>query len=152
MAMGMRARDEAERAISCDQAFQNSTGSLRGTRGSTRNLGWLSTHAEKDYIKDLLSRAEYVVWSYDTPIGFVSMDDGEVQRFYVDEHHTMTTSQHQAVLRSAWGEYETIGERRPVRRRRAASSAGVPSGDAMRFDAQDDLMDEVRNYAHPAHP
>ena len=155
MAMGMRARDTAERAIRCNQAFQNSTGSLRGTRGATRDLGWLRSHAERDYIKDLLSRATYVVWSYDTPIGFVSEDDGEVQRFYVDEHHTVTTSHHQGVLRMAWGEYKTIGERRPARRRparRRPALGSTPPGDAMRFNAQDDLMDEVRGYAHPAHP
>jgi hypothetical protein len=127
-------------------------------------MGWLSSHPEGAYIRDLLGRAEYVVWSYNTPIGFVSLGDGEVQRFYVDEHHTPTTSQHQSVLKAAWGEYETIGERRPVRRavvgrpqtasiqelgsRRLGPSL---SRDQMDWSAQDDLMDEVSSYTR-AHP
>lgn len=165
MAMGQRARDEAERAFRCHSRFTNSTGSLTATKGSARELGWLRNHPQADYIRDLLSRAEYVVWSYDTPIGFVSLDDGEVQRFYVDVQHTVTTSHHQGILRVAWGEYETIGERPGRRRansRRACGSRPEPmigqnfrtSGDSYSPDyaAQDDLMDEVRGYAHPAHP
>jgi hypothetical protein len=119
MAMGGRSRGEAERAISGCHSFSNSTGSLRGTRGSTRDLGWLEQHKDKILLKELLGRASYVVWSYDTPIGFVVEDEvGNITRYYVDEQHTMTTSHHQGILRVAWGEYETIGERRPARRPR----------------------------------
>lgn len=173
MGMGQRARDEAERAFRCHSRFKNSTGSLTATKGGARDLGWLRNHPQADYIRDLLSRAEYVVWSYDTPIGFVSLDDGEVQRFYVDVQHTVTTSAHQNILRAAWGEYETIGERPERRRTRRPRPNPVArtSGDSYRPDyaAQDDLMDEVRSslapreqgfmsqrergaYSHPAHP
>lgn len=111
MAMGRRTRDEAERAIASFRPFTNSTGSMRGTRGSTRDLGWLSSHREHVRIKELLSRADYVVWSYDTPIGFVTEDeDGNITKFYVDENHSPTTSQHQGILRCGFGDFEAIGE------------------------------------------
>lgn len=121
MAMGRRTRDEAERAIASCRPFQNSTGSMRGTRGSTRHLGWLEQHTEKARIKELLGRATYVVWSYDTPIGCVTEDEeGNIAKVYFDEFHTQTTSNHQGILRVAFSDFETIGERRPARRRAAA--------------------------------
>lgn len=119
MAMSGKGQREAANAISACRPFQNSTGSLRGTRGSTRDLGWLSSHADAHRIRELLSRATYVVWSYNTPISWVSeTEDGDRQAYYVDEHHSVTTNQHQSVARMGLGEYETIGERRPVRRPR----------------------------------
>jgi hypothetical protein len=111
MAMGRRGRDAAERAIACSRPFTNSTGSLTGSRGSTRDLGHLNSHRDRDRIKELLGRATYVVWSYATPIGFeVENDEGTITRYYVDEPHSATTSNHQAILRVSWGEFEVIGE------------------------------------------
>jgi hypothetical protein len=111
MAMGRRGRDAAERAIACSRPFTNSTGSLTGSRGSTRDLGHLSSHRDRDRIKELLGRATYVVWSYATPIGFeVENGEGTITRYYVDEPHSATTSNHQAILRVSWGEFEVIGE------------------------------------------
>ena len=111
MAMGGRGQREATSAISACRPFSNSTGSLRGTRGPTRDLGWLSSHREAQKIKELLSRATYVVWSYNTPIGFVSEDeDGERTAYYIDEPHSMTTSHHQTLVRVGFGDFETIGE------------------------------------------
>lgn len=111
MAMGRRTRDEAERAIANCRPFQNSTGSMRGTRGSTRNLGWLSSHREHAKIKELLGRATYVVWSYNTPIGCVTEDeDGNVTKVYFDESHSATTSQHQGILRVGFSDFESIGD------------------------------------------
>lgn len=111
MAMGRRGRDDAERAIANCRPFQNSTGSMRGTRGATRDLGWLSSHREHAKIKELLSRATYVVWSYDTPIGCVTEDeDGNILKVYFDESHSATTSQHQGVLRVAFSDFESIGD------------------------------------------
>lgn len=125
MAMGRRTRDEAERAIANCRPFQNSTGSMRGTRGSTRDLGWLSSHREHVKIKELLGRATYVVWSYNTPIGCVTEDDdGNVTKVYFDESHSATTSQHQGILRVGFSDFESIGEgpwtrsNRPRRARR----------------------------------
>lgn len=168
MAMGSRSRREIESAIACCRPFKNSTGSMTGTRGSTRTLGWLEQHADARRIKALLSRATYVVWSYNTPIGFVAEDEaGDIEKFYVEAQHTVTTSHHQGVLKVAWGEYETIGEERrrrsPARREPRPTRVPAPaparsftSNDAMvadySFAAQDDLMDEVRAYSHPSHP
>lgn len=118
MAMAGHTRRMAENAIASCRPFRNSTGSLKGTRGATRTLGWLESHTDARRIRELLSRAVYVVWSYGTPIGWVSEDeDGNRQAYYVDVQHSKTTSHHQDVARMGMGEYETIGERRPVRRR-----------------------------------
>jgi hypothetical protein len=119
MAMGGRGQGLARDAIACNRPFINSTGSLRGTRGSTRDLGWLEQHSDAARIRELLSRATYVVWSYDTPIGFVvETEEGNVQQYYVDESHSMTTSHHQSIVRQGFGDYETVGSRRRVRRPR----------------------------------
>lgn len=125
MAMGRRGRAEAEYAISSCRPFRNSTGSFHGSRGSTRTLGWLSSHTDARRIQELLSRAVYVVWSYDTPIAFVSEDeDGDRTAYYVDEDHSPTTSNHQSIARMGMGEYETIGtEGRRERERAARRSA-----------------------------
>lgn len=110
MAMGRRTRDEAERAIRSCRPFRNSTGSMRGTRGSTQSLGWLSSHREANLIKELLGRATYVVWSYDTPIGCVTEnEDGNITKVYFDESHTVTTSHHQGILRVAFSDFEIVG-------------------------------------------
>lgn len=117
MAMGARGQQTAKSAIAACRPFTNSTGSLRGTRGHTDQLGWLRDHREADRIRRLLATATYVVWSYDTPIGFVADDeDGDTEFYYIAERHSSTTAHHQSLLRTAWGEYESIGEdrRRPA--------------------------------------
>lgn len=136
MAMGQRNRREAENAIASCRPFRNSTGSMKGTRGSTRTLGWLEGHADARHIRELLSRAVYVVWSYETPIAFVSEDEeGNRTAYYVDETHTATTSNHQGIARMGMGEYETIGtevrrERERENRRRAARVRAMQTGQA----------------------
>lgn len=156
MAMGQRGQQEAVSAFRRQVRYASSTGNLYATPGSTRELGWLRSHPEAEYIKDLLSRAEYIVWSYRTPIGFVSLDDGEVQRFIVEVKHTATTSHHQSLLRYAWGEYTVVGSRQVhTRARRQAAPAPqrrITDGYTPDFTAQDDLMDEVRGWRSPSHP
>lgn len=160
MAMGSRGRREAENAIAACRPFRNSTGSFYGTRGSTRHLGWLGQHTEASRLRELLSRAVYIVWSYDTPIAFVSeTEDGERTAYYVDDHHSMTTSHHQGIARVGMGEYETIGKRRPARRARRQP---VPYGDGPVFrrpqhyprpvnqDALDRANATVQGYAEAA--
>lgn len=154
MAMGRKGRDEAERAIASCRVFTNSTGSFYGLPGSARKLGWLEQHADRARIKELLSRASYVVWSYDTPIGFVTEDEvGNITKFYVDEQHTTTTSHHQGILRMAWGEYETIGEG-PQRRSRPAPlpryDDGSRPGARQSSSAVDRANETVRGYAEAA--
>lgn len=131
MAMGHRGRREAEYAIASCRPFQNSTGSFYGTRGNARRLGWLENHADARLIRELLSRAVYVVWSYGTPISWVSEDeDGNRTAYYVDETHSATTSNHQGIARGGMGEYVTIGlearrERERENRRQAAERRRV---------------------------
>lgn len=126
MAMGRRGQDEARRAIASCRPFGNSTGSFRGTEGSTRSLGYLYNHPNADQIRNLLRRATYVVWSYQTPIGCVTEDEtGNITKVYFEAQHSATTSNHQTILRIAFSDFETIGERpRPVRRPRLLRSGG----------------------------
>lgn len=136
MAMGQRGQQTARDAIAACRPFTNSTGNLRGTRGNTAELGWLRDHREAARIRRLLATATYVVWSYDTPIGFIADDeDGNTEFYYVAERHSATTAQHQSLLRTAWGEYESIGEdrRRPQPRRRPADSY-TPGGHVQATD------------------
>lgn len=110
MAMGGRGQREAQAAIASCRPFSNSTGSLRGTRGSTRQLGFLegkATGRELATVKDLLSRAVYVVWSYNTPIGCTD-EDGI--NHYFDYSYSTTTSHHQTILRVGFSDFETIGQ------------------------------------------
>jgi len=147
MAMGSRGRREAENAIASCRPFRNSTGSMKGTQGSTRTLGWLENHTDARHIRELLSRAVYVVWSYGTPIAWVSeTEDGDRQAYYVDKHHSTTTSHHQGVARVGLGEYETIGERRPVRRprreRRTSPDAMVVRAEMRYRTAENEVVSE----------
>ena len=111
MALGGRGQRAAEDAIARCRPFRSSTGNLRGTRGPTTQLGWLSSHPDARKIRELLGKAVYVVWSYGTPIGFVTEDeDGDRTSWFVDESHSSTTSHHQTLCRLGLGEFETIGE------------------------------------------
>jgi hypothetical protein len=104
MAMSGRTRDRVERGLITCSRVRNSTGSLRGEPGTHRGqLGWLSGIPERHQLNELLHAAVYVVWSYDTPIGFVH-EDGT--RYVIEETHSLTTSHHLSVLRCAWREYE----------------------------------------------
>lgn len=168
MAMGARAQREAENAIACMRPFKNSTGSFYGTRGSARHLGWADSSLRGEDLsraRELIRRATYIVWSYNTPLGFVAEDEnGEVQKFYLDVHHSATTSHHQTILRVAWGDFETIGSgpataaearssRAPLETRPVSLQAAFNNTrSSVSFRDQDDLMDEVRGYVHPAHP
>lgn len=128
MAMGSKGRRAAENAIASCRPFKNSTGSLTGTQGSTHTLGWLESHADARRIRELLSRAVYVVWSYGTPIAWVTeAEDGDRQAYYVDESHSMTTSHHQTLVRQGFREYETIGDRRRPARRPRRIPVQVPA-------------------------
>jgi hypothetical protein len=110
MAMGSKGQRQAETAIRSNRPFTNSTGSFSGTRGSTRDLGWLSRHPQKLRIRELLGRATYVVWSYGTPIGCVAEDeDGDPTNYYFDESFSRTTGGHQSILRYAFSDFETVG-------------------------------------------
>lgn len=176
MAMGGKAQREITSAIANCRLFENSTGSMRGTKGSTRELGWLSGHRDAAQIKELLSRAVYVVWSYATPLGCVTEDeDGNITKVYFDVSHTTTTSHHQTLCRVGFSDFETIGDGPQVRgqrRSRSVRTEDIPEdaragytvqarqsgpathidGSRMDFTGQDDLMAEVQGYRAPHHP
>lgn len=159
MAMGGKAQREVTSAIANCRQFKNSTGSMRGTKGSTRELGWLSNHRDKALIRELLRRATYVVWSYDTPIGCVTEDDdGNVTKVYFDDSHTTTTSHHQTLCRVGFSDFETVGEGPWTRSQRRAVRAWQTSpvthidGSRMNFAGQNELINEVRGYRAPHHP
>lgn len=151
MGMGSRGRREAENAIASCRPFKNSTGSFYGTRGPTRNLGRLEQHNEARRIRELLSRAVYVVWSYNTPISFVSeTEDGERTAYYVEDHHSMTTSHHQSVTRLGMREYAVIGDESPARRpsrQRPVDQAAIDRANARTAE----YAESARREPTPAH-
>lgn len=116
MGMSGDGQSKAKRAISNHQSFKNSTGSLSGTQGSTRQLGWLSSHPARGKLLRLLARASYVVWSYNTPIGFVVPEDPEdpgalYTQYVIEESHSTTTSHHQTLCRVGFDRYDDpVGE------------------------------------------
>ncbi len=137
MAMGGTGQRKAQSAICNHQPFKNSTGSLRGTEGGTRQLGWLSSHSARDRLQRMLAQASYVVWSYDTPIGFVVPDDPEdpgasYAQYVVEESFSPTTSHHQTLCRVGFEYYldpctgETSAEVQERREARRAPRSAPP--------------------------
>lgn len=153
MAMGGRGQREAENAIACCRPFRNSTGSFYGTRGGTRDLGWLRDHPQKLRIKELLEDAVYVVWSYGTPLGCVTEDeDGNITKWYFDESHSATTSHHQTLVRVGFSDFETVGigpwsrsQGRAVRR-----TGGIRPRTFVRERPQTPSLDELSRRAEEA--
>lgn len=125
MAMGGDGQRKAKMAISNHMPFRNSTGSLSGTQGGTRQLGWLSSHPAREKLLKLLQRASYVVWSYDTPIGFVVPDDPESPdgwpyvQYVIEETYSTTTSHHQTLVRVGFDRYDDPAVEYTSERRRA---------------------------------
>lgn len=83
---------------------RNSTGSLQGTKGGTSFGGCHPSFTQaclsdegRDWPRQL-SDARYVVWSYHTPIAWLTIDD---EWIVPDIRYSMTTSQHQSLVRSA---------------------------------------------------
>jgi hypothetical protein len=175
MAMSGRGQREATKAIASCRAFTNSTRSLRGTKGPTQELGWLSGHRHAARIKRLLASAVYVVWSYQTPIGFVTEEeDGNITKWYIDESHSVSTSHHQTLVRVGFSDFETIGEgpwsgstrrrapRGPVSEQEWLDHGSLGARAEAELDRDNlppgaDERDQARvystsGYRHPAHP
>lgn len=107
MAMYGQTRDRVHSGLARCARVRNSTGSLRGEPGEHfGGLGWLAgrlSAQESRRLLGMLAEATYVVYSYDTPIGFVY--DGE--QYVIEETHSQTTSNHVGALKYAWhGDYE----------------------------------------------
>jgi hypothetical protein len=107
MAMGQEARRKAISAFDNHRKWELSTGNLRGVPGAGRDLGWLSSESNAAELKASLHEAVYVVYSYDTPIGWALEDEqtGLLERVIPAVNHSTTTNAHRAVLIEAWGSY-----------------------------------------------
>jgi hypothetical protein len=84
------------------EAFKTS-GALRGekwTRDTVTNwdLGRLTEHPvwSNAFMIDHMAGIDFVVWSYDTPIGWVRKDG---KRTVPDVRYSLTTSKHQGIVR-----------------------------------------------------
>lgn len=104
MAMGQESRRQAISAFDNHREWSLSTGSLRGTTGGKRELGWLSSESNAAELKASLREATYVVYSYDTPIGWALEDEntGLMERVIPAVNHSATTNIHRGALRDAW--------------------------------------------------
>ena len=71
--------------------FANSNGTLRGEVGPAFRTGWLPGE-----YRESARSAIYVVWSYDTPILWVTADG---QEHLPSVRYSATTSKHQGVAR-----------------------------------------------------
>jgi hypothetical protein len=107
MAMGQEARRKAISAFDNHRKWELSTGNLRGVPGAGRKLGWLSSEKNAAELEASLREAVYVVYSYDTPIGWALEDEttGLLERVIPRPYHTTTTSIHRGVLIEAWASF-----------------------------------------------
>jgi hypothetical protein len=88
--------DEAQDRIKELKQFRNQTGALRATPGGASEYGYLPT-GYHEQVRD----AEYVVYSYRTPIAWVTADG---DRIIPDVGYSPTTGQHQYIVKGAWRE------------------------------------------------
>lgn len=110
-----RSLDEAESLIKDREAF------VMGTRGNVHAYpGWNGARGflPDNEVTDGLRSAIYVVYSYGTPIAWVTEDDVKV---IPDVGFSATTSQHQYMVAAAWGV-----DFRPARGRTVVEAGGGP--------------------------
>lgn len=134
MAMGREARREAISAFDNHRRWALSTGNLRGVPGNGVDLGWLSSESNAAELKASLREAVYVVYSYDTPIGWALEDEetGLLERVIPQPYHTTTTSIHKGVLKEAWGSYhDGTAKGRKAWLRERGQDPDEPGKDAM---------------------
>lgn len=88
--------NEATEKIENELPFRNRNATLvGGPSGPMITLGELPEQYHED-VRD----ARYVVYSYETPIGWVTRSG---QRIVPDVGYSLTTSQHQYTVAHAWG-------------------------------------------------
>lgn len=178
-AFGMETHRRVISALSNLKTFRATRGAdnegLVGMQGPYRRLTNMRYGALPHPYAHGLDEAVYIVYCYGTPIAWVTMadeatEDGRVN-FVPDWQYSPTTTYYQGLVYQAWGgkvvdpspQYtasvkaeKKAAANRAARMRRAQSRAdSLP--DAVRvapadYQAQDRLIDEVRGYAHPAHP
>lgn len=83
---------DARPLISRREPFTNHNGSFRGVRGY-EGRGHLPTQ----FVTDSLLKAEYVVYSYRTPLAWVRRG----RWYYASVSYSPTTTQHQSIVRWA---------------------------------------------------
>jgi len=108
MANLVRRLDEAEGKIKREEAFYNQGRAFWAGTGGARSTGSLPPRYH-----DAARRARYVVYSYRTPIGWVTQ---EGERVVPDVGYSDTTSQHQYTVLHAWEIRRFPARGREVRR------------------------------------
>lgn len=88
----MTTNREASALIAANHSVSNSTGSLRGVTGSPglSSANWLNDDEKKKFLLDY-PVIVYTVYSYDTPIYWVTQDG---TRYRVQQKFSPTTSKH----------------------------------------------------------
>lgn len=105
---------EAEQRIKDEQPFRLPSDAMYG-----RARGALSTGSLPDQYVDDARAARYVVYSYATPVGWVTPNGTKV---VPDVGYSSTTGQHQMTVQSAWD----MPVRYPARGRELRPSGGGP--------------------------
>lgn len=102
MGMGQKSQNAIVTAIGERSTFVVNTMSGR----QVGNMDTYSTSqmpaAERD--RFLSDRPQYVIWSYGTPIAWVTGDGRQVVS---STRYSVTTSNHQGIVKRAFGSYET---------------------------------------------
>lgn len=178
-AFGRETRDRAVSSLANLRTFRATKGGsgegLEGIAGPYRRLTSVKYGAlPREYIHGL-DNAVYVVYCYGTPIAWVTMADDATEEgrvnFLPDWKYSPTTTYYQGLVALAWGDgvvdpnaqytanvkAEERAERNRRARERLLSRPSEARPDAVRtapadYREQDRLIDEVRGYAHPAHP
>lgn len=95
---------EIQRAIDYREDFVNSTGSLMGINpakpysysSNSRLSGSDLARLNKD--KD---KIVYIVYSYSTPIYWVTFDEGGYMNYLVEDNFSVTTKRHKQIVKNA---------------------------------------------------
>lgn len=124
--------DEAGPRITNRKAFRTQTGSMRGVVGGAEEMG----HLPEAY-REEAGDAEYVVYSYQTPIAWITADG---QRVIPDIGYSLTTGSHQGTVKHAWQGTDWVGSTFPVRGRQLR-----PAGGARRNGGMDDPYPSVEH-------
>lgn len=102
MAMGQKSQQSIITAISGRTGFVvNSMSGRRVGNMEPYSTGEMTQAERTKYLKD---RPTYVIWSYGTPIAWVSADNRKV---VTGHKYSGATSQHVNIIKRAFGTYET---------------------------------------------
>lgn len=115
---------EAEQKIRDLKEFRNQKGTLRGVKDGAEEFGRLPKRWWNP-----AQDAEYVVYSYRTPIAWVTADG---ERVVPDIGYSSTTGQHQYTVKDAWREAGYSGSGAfPARGRETVPAGGGPRSGGM---------------------